>query len=283
MFTISNKQAEELNRNFQIPVQPAILLALQEERRKERPDPAVIAELISCDITLSASILKTINSPVFGLNRSVSDIKQSVILLGIDNVSNLVTFFELRQAMQGEACISMESFWNTALEVARLTGLLLEYLELKSYCPVEDAYAIGLFSNCGLPLMAMRYPDYKRILQLGHKYKEIVLTRIEDRKYGCNHAVVGYFLTSSWRLPKHLCELILQHHDPEFFQLSHVTDLQKDLYGILKIANNIQSKLECMGEDPEWFQVKDKVLAHFDLTQESYWELEDDLKAVFYD
>lgn len=83
MITLDNKKLAGVISSFQIPVKPELLSYLQDLMAEEQPDITQIAELISSDIGLSAAILKIINSPVYGMDRKISEIKQAVMMLGL--------------------------------------------------------------------------------------------------------------------------------------------------------------------------------------------------------
>jgi HD-like signal output (HDOD) protein len=196
MFTIDDAKVRQLASGFHIPARPEILVRLQAEQQAEYTDLQMIADLIAADISLSACVLKTINSPVFGLNRAITDIRQSVMLLGLKNIVPLVTFFALRNAMAGrKSCISLERFWDTAIDTANVMVLLLQRMQLVQ--PPEDVYAAGLFHNCGIPLMAERYPDYKELLHQANTTPDQRITQLEMARYHTSHAVVGYFVATS--------------------------------------------------------------------------------------
>ncbi|MDO7598050.1 MAG: HDOD domain-containing protein [Pseudomonadota bacterium] len=281
MFNLDNSTAEKLINGFQIPVKPEVLAEVQEEQAKPYPSPNVIAKIIAKDVALSAAVLKLVNSPIFGLTRRITDISQSVILLGRNNVSNLVTFFELKKSFHKKSSISHEKYWDLAMETANVMMLLLELLGTKIKCAKEDAYAFGLFRDCGIPSMAMKYSDYKTVLIEVNKQTETVMTKIEDTYYQTNHASVGYFVARSWHLPKSLCELILRHHEPEFLLASDPSTEQKDLYALAKLAGNILSQYHAMKDEAEWNLVKESVLGHIGLGDIEYNDIREDIKETF--
>ena len=281
MFNMDISTAEKFMNGFQIPVKPEILIEIQQEQAKSYPSPNVIAQIIAKDVALSASVLKSVNSPVFGLKRRITDISQSVILLGSRNVSNLITFFELKKGFGKHSSISHEKYWDLAMETANVMVLLLESLGSKIKCVSEDAYAFGLFRDCGIPLMAMKYADYKTVLIEVNKQTETVTTEIEDNYYQTYHASVGYFVARSWHLPKSLCDLILRHHEPEFLRASDASSEQKDLYALAKLASNILSQYHAMKDKAEWNLVKDSVLGHFGMSDMDYSEIQEDIKETF--
>ena len=282
MFELTETAAKSIITSFQIPAKPQALADLQLEQALPEPSPIAFAEVIAKDVALSANVLKAVNSPVFGLNRTITDIKQSVILLGCDNISNLVSFFQLQTAFKGKkSAISHEKYWDTAMETANMVSILLAQLNLQNDCPIEDAYAFGLFRDCGIPLMAMKYADYKETLIEANNNPETIFTDIEENHYQTNHAIVGFFVANSWNLPKTLCELILRHHEPDFLQATDVNDLQKNLYALVKLASNALNQYKFMVDDSEWLLAKEPVLEFLGLTEFDHHDIEEDIKESF--
>lgn len=281
MFNMDVSATEKLMSSFQIPVKPEILIEIQQEQAKSDPSPIVIARIIAKDVALSAAVLKSVNSPIFGLKRKITDIKQSVVMLGARNVTNLVTFFVLKTGIAKKSSISHEKYWDLAMETANMMTLLISSLGVKIKCTVEDAYAFGLFRDCGIPLMAMKYPDYKNVLIEVNQQAELIMTQIEDNHYQTNHAIVGYFVARSWHLPQSLCELILRHHEADFLDASDVNKEQKDLYALANLAGNILSHYQVRKDGSEWNLVSNSVLGYLDLSEMDYMEIQEDTKEVF--
>jgi HD-like signal output (HDOD) protein len=281
MFDIDDERAKEIIDRFRVPPKPDVLTELQYEQAKPDPDITAFADIIAKDVALSANVLKTINSPVYGLQRTITDIKQSVILLGFKNVSLLASYFLLKQTFNRNSSISHEKYWDTALQTANMMSLIIQHMNLASECPIEDAYSFGLFRDCGIPLMALKFEDYKETLMLANLNLTSVFTDFEDKKYNTNHAVVGYFVASSWNLPKPLCNLILRHHEIGFLDTSDAIGREKTLYALVKIASNVLSMHKFMTEDSEWLLSKEPVLEYFGLTEYEYGVLEQDLLEDF--
>lgn len=281
MFDIDDNKVKEILTSFQVPAKPKILIELQQEQQKIDPSPEAFAEVITKDVALSANVLKAVNSPVYGLKRKMTDIRQSVILLGCDNISNLASFLIMRNTLSGKACISLEKFWDLAMQTASMMQLLMNNLSFSSPPSIEDAYAFGLFRDCGIPLLAMKYSDYREVLIEANANPQKLFTDIEDEYYQTNHAVIGYFVANSWNLPRNLCELILRHHEVDFLQARDVSEKQKNLYAMIKLASNILSHYKYQHEDSEWQLTKEEVLHHFRMSDEDYQELQADMWDSF--
>ncbi|MEM6510749.1 MAG: HDOD domain-containing protein, partial [Pseudomonadota bacterium] len=68
-----------LERGFHIPPKPELLSQIADEMQKSDASLDKIAQLISRDISLSALLLKTINSPVFAFHRQFGSIVQVLV------------------------------------------------------------------------------------------------------------------------------------------------------------------------------------------------------------
>lgn len=273
----SDIKAKDIIDKFSIPSKPTVLIALQQELIKSSPDPIDYADIISRDVALSAIVLKTVNSPLFGLKRELSDIRQAVVMLGADRLNQLVTFFALRQSITGKASISLEKFWDNTMEVATMSRFVLGQLAGRVQVEADDLYALGLFRDCGIPLMAMKFANYRDVLYEANHSPHHSFTEIEEGHYQTNHAIVGYFVASSWHLPKELCELILRHHDPDFLSDSLTSDQQKDLYALIKIASVAATRYKYSRIDSEWPMTQELVLTHLGMSDLDFNEMLADL------
>jgi HD-like signal output (HDOD) protein len=281
MFDIDTTKAQQLLKSFQLPVKPDILAKIQQEESKPEPSASVFADIITQDLGLSSAVLKAINSPVFGLKRTITDIRQSVILLGCKNISNLVSFFELQKAFNKPSAISNESFWETTVDIANIMTLIIEHLSLKSVCPIEDAYAFGLFRDCGMIIMAQKYPNYAQIITDAESDYDRVFTDVEEVHYPVNHAVLGYYISNSWHLPKTLCNLILRHHELSLIDSNDMSQEQKTLYAVANIATNIHSHITKFTDYSEWNLSREKVLSLLRLSDYELNEMEEEIKEAF--
>jgi len=277
MFDLDNKKMEKVVSSFQIPVKPEILTKIQELMEKDEPEMEDVAKLISADVGLSAAILKIINSPFYGMNRRISEIKQAVMMLGLKTINGLVTALLLKASFKGESCISLERFWDDALDVANAMSYIGN--RVKNEVPVDMLYSIGLFHDCGIPLLALKHADYKDVLKNANQ-QNINSIKLEEKAYKTNHAVLGYYVASSWHLPKDICYLIAQHH--AFDYLKHTSDPQAQLiYAVLKIAENMVERVKRQSESPDWEYVQDSVLEIIGLSLVDYSDLEDDFSEFF--
>lgn len=75
------------------------------------------------------------------------------------------------------------------------------------------AYTFALFRDCGMPVIAKRYSDYKGLLAPKAMEDSQMMLALEVEGFGVHHALVGAELARSWGLGEDLCSAISYHHD----------------------------------------------------------------------
>ena len=246
---IDSQLAESILKSIHIPPCPEVVLALMEEVRQPEVDFAKLVKLISGDVSLAASMLKTANSPFFALRNKVNSVQQAVSVLGLKNLTQIVRGSALQNALGGDK-VSMERFWDRSNFTAVVASHMADELDDVSR---EDAYTFGLFHDCGIPIMMQKFPVYKETLAAANQSAELVIT-IEDQYYATNHAIVGHMLARNWYLPDPISQAILVHHDHTI--LTHPGDRSTPmvctLVSIVLVAEHIVATFMNMPDDAEW-------------------------------
>ena len=207
----SSEQVEQVRGNIVIPPCPRIIVAMVQEARNDDPDLLKLDRLISGDMGLAAAVIKSANSPFYGLNHKVQAVKSALQVLGIRSVTNIVTMLALRNAL-GSPGHMPDSFWNQfwdrtnyhAIACARLARQL-------RFISTEGAYTFGLFNDCGIPILLQRFADYRETLELASA-TDRPLVELEYERHKATHTMVGSILASSWHLPELVCNAIRDHH-----------------------------------------------------------------------
>lgn len=265
----------DLLNSIRIPPQPETLLKLRDEQASPDFSLRAASELIKTDACLSAGVIKAANSPLFGVGREINSIEHAVTLLGGAKVTDIVTCLSLRAALAGDSAISMERFWDEAADVALMMKTIAGKL---ASIPVDDAYLMGLFHDCGIPLLAQRCDNYQQVLMHANGDDERGFTEVEDAGCGTNHAVVGYLVTKNWRIPAPLPEAILRHHDATVFEDGgHTEHSVRLLVAGVRLAEHLIDRFRERNEPGDWVRVKPHVLRIFDFTEEEFEELEQEL------
>ncbi|WP_260957679.1 HDOD domain-containing protein [Pseudomonas citri] len=255
-----------------MPPQPQIMVDLQMEQYMPDPDLETIAKLISQDPGLSGALLKIVNSPYYGLRNKITSIQRAVNLLGSRSIINLINAQSIKGELHDDAIVTLNRFWDTAQDVAMTCLTLAKRVGLDNG---DEAYALGLFHDCGVPLMLKQFPDYMGVLEeaYANASTECRVVDTENRVFNTNHAVVGYYTSKSWRLPDHVSQAIANHHNALAIfsdESSRNNSLLKNLLAVLKMSENICASYRVLGNqavDHEWECVGHLVLDYIGLSE----------------
>lgn len=278
MLQVDEKVLADIGRGFSVPAQPELLLKLQELMAVPEPDLNDIANAITQDVATSSTILKTVNSPIYGLARSISDIHKAARYIGIDGIASLVTNTLIRRSFnQNECSIPLEDFWNNASNIANTSVFIGK--SIKQAVSKDKLFTLGLFHDCGIPVMAQKYRDYSDILEHAFNTPSETLTSVEESVYQVNHATLGYYVASSWRLPKDICQLILSHHDRSYLD-TYNNRAQQFYFAILKIAENIVHNHKHFRDAADWLYLRDSIFTLLDIDEDDYQDLFEDSAEI---
>jgi HD-like signal output (HDOD) protein len=207
---VLNREAEQIVKDIGIPPCPMILTKLMQEMRGDEPDFAKLGKLIGGDVSLAASMLKTVNSPFYGLSSKATSVPQAIALLGLRHVAELVTRLLLRQAFPGGTSELMDEFWDTSSRIAQISALLVRHFK---HVNRDALQTFGLFRDCGMLAMMQKFKNYEPVFADAERRGDASVTAREDLRYAVNHAWVGYQMAKTWLLPDGVCLAVLRHHD----------------------------------------------------------------------
>lgn len=281
---LSPELIQQALQGISIPPQPQIMVDLQFEQYMPDPDLEAIARLISQDPGLSGALLKLVNSPHFGLSNKIGSIQRAVDLLGSRSIINLINAQSIKGEMSDETIVTLNRFWDTAQDVAETCLTLAKRTGLEA---VDEAYTLGLFHDCGVPLMLKRFPDYMRVLEDAYASAgpDTRVVDTENQVFNTNHSVVGYYTAKSWRLPEHITAAIANHHNAlaVFSDCSSRNAQLKNLLAVLKMAEHICASYRVLGSqgvDHEWNAVAPLVLDYIGLSEYDFESLKQTLRDM---
>lgn len=212
-----------------LPTLPTI--AMQVFQITSNPDfsASALSNLIMNDPALTAKILKTVNSPFYGIQQQVGSVKQAVILLGSDEIVDMAFGMAASEVFDIEAypgVINPKSLWQHSL----CTALISQYLckqteEFKNL----GAFTAGLLHDVGKIFFIKNFPELYQKIHTSQNQHSLPLYELEEDILGANHAAVGGYLVSKWNLPQSLIQATGFHHKPasapKFSQLAALIGL----------------------------------------------------------
>ena len=270
---LNENELTALIRNYNIPPQPHILAEIQ----NANDDLPTIAGIISHDVALSSGLLQTINSSYYGLANNITSIQQAAMLLGLKAVKNIVNCQLLHAQAGNYQNKDLSDFWQTANDVANTAATLVHILGFGS---TDEAYTLGLFHNCGIPILMDKHKDYLATIQTAYNSTNKRITQIENESYSTNHAVLGYMVSRAWKLPEHLRIAIRDHHnfDRLSFKQNNYSTEADSILAILKMAEHISHVHSVLGkdqEDNEWQTIKLNIFDLLGISEPDFVDISD--------
>ncbi len=267
---------ELLNNGIKIPPQPRLLMELQKTLDSERCSIKTLAKIIASDPAICAMLFKTVNSPLFSGGKNLQSIEQVLMLIGIKQTCNIVQAISLSSTLSDGKKKSFEKFWTRSQDIAKIAALIAA--DRVSVCNIfpDQAYMAGIFHDCGVPVLMLRFPSYCSELNLESGWPCI---SEEDRLYNVDHCSIGYLVACHWKLPDFICRAILHHHELE---IPHENlGSSRTLVAILELAIHIYHVME-RKEHPHWSDVGNEVLAELGIHPDLEKSFQEEITEQFW-
>jgi putative nucleotidyltransferase with HDIG domain len=175
-----------------------------------------IAEVIRRDPSLTARLLRLVNSVYYGLPNPISNLEEAVLYLGLRQIRQLVMvtpIIEDFQKLTARMSYSWREFWQHCIGTAILAHEVMASLEAPND---ESDYVAGLTHDVGKLVMAWAFPEHFQALYQIQAQSEEEMLALEESVLGINHAELGGLYLRHYRLPEVLVETARHHHHPEY-------------------------------------------------------------------
>ena len=115
---LDDEHIAKILRGITVPPQPQVIVDIHMEQAMPNPDLNRIGKLISQDVGLSGTILKVVNSDLFGLKNRMTSIEQAVQILGLQTIVRIMEGLSIKSQMDDETIVALSSFWDSAMDIA---------------------------------------------------------------------------------------------------------------------------------------------------------------------
>ncbi|UCU93507.1 HDOD domain-containing protein [Hydrogenophaga taeniospiralis] len=187
-----------------IPRPPRSLQQLLSPEFVTRASSAELSELVMGEPLIAAKVLSTVNSPLYGLHRPVTNIGQAVTFLGISSVRSLCLQYMLAEAFKptlAEAQKAFDAIWKASAIASELAVRLGKMLNLPDQASMSTQVVLGFVGQLAT---ASLIPTAGMPQWLGRDRLE--RARLEQELLGLNAVEIGGLLMKSWELPATLVD-----------------------------------------------------------------------------
>ena len=202
---------EILHKSDLIPPLPDLVARLLGILNKADTEPEHLEQLLQNDQVLVAKMLAMVNSPFYGLNRSIRSIKEAVMVLGFRGVRSLVLATSTAKFLQRDFTWyghEPKGLWLHAVCVAAGSRHMARQCNMTAD-ESEALFVGGLLHDIGKLLLVTYLQDGPRVTT------EQSIADYERSTVGLDHTEAGALVTAKWNLATEIQEVIKGHHEDE--------------------------------------------------------------------
>ena len=203
------EEVVKLHRLSTIPQANSRILAVLLDDRSNAED---LANELAKDQAITAKVLRLVNSAYYGFFRQISSVKESVTILGYNEIRRIVLTASVYNSLRkfGGKVIERKIFWEHSLACAAAA----EILNRECATDLPAAYFAGLLHDIGKVILDEFFSQaFEKAFELSLE-KKIPLYEAEREVMDTDHAEVGFWLAERWNLPLILSDSICFHHAP---------------------------------------------------------------------
>lgn len=180
-------------------------------------DPTVTAmelgHIISQDTSLTARLLKIVNSSYYGFQAKIETVSRAITVVGLRELRGLVIAASAVETFSNvsDEVLNKVRFWRHSLYCGVIARLLAEQCHVLHS---ERLFVAGLLHDIGKLIIAQRLPQEIRAIAVEADSAQRAEFEVEQDLLGFNHAEVGGELMHAWNMPETLFESVAYHHNP---------------------------------------------------------------------
>jgi HD-like signal output (HDOD) protein len=176
-----------------------------------------IAEVIRRDPSLSARLLRMVNSVYFGLSARINNIEEAVFFLGVRRIRELSMATPVIEELDGLRSPRVPGhLWKDLWSHSVGTALLCRELLAAAPITVDDDtdYLAGLLHHVGKIVMANAFPDELMAAAGIEARTPEDVCAIERELIGWDHAQIGAYYLERHQIAEEIVFAVRYHHDP---------------------------------------------------------------------
>jgi len=192
---------------------PEVCIRVNEMLDEPNVTVAGLGNVIIQDTSLTARLLKIVNSSYYGFEAKIETVSRAVTVVGLRELRGLVIAASAVEMFSNipEEVFNKVRFWRHSLYCGVIARLLAEQCHVLHS---ERLFVAGLLHDIGKLIVAQRFQEETKLIALETKLGERSELEIEKDIIGFTHAEVGGELMKSWNMPETLIEAVSFHHSP---------------------------------------------------------------------
>ena len=210
---------------------PHIALRVMEVASDPDAGAADLRKIVEGDPSLSARLLKCVNSALYGLRFRINNLQRAISYLGFKQVRNLAITASVSDTFKGDVAFgpyTRAGLWRHLVAVGVCARFIAARKKMGCF---EEAFLAGLLHDIGIVLEDQYcQPAFGEMMENLPPNKP--LCSLEMTAFGFDHTRLGQRLAEQWRFPPEVIDTIRYHHMPASYKGEHT-----DILACVDLAN----------------------------------------------
>lgn len=193
-----------------LPSPPGVATHIIELAQDPEIEMSRVARAVGMDPALTTKVLRIANSAIYAQRRRSDNLRQALVVLGLNATLTLALSFTLVRSLKGSApnALDYDHYFRRAL----LAGTAARSLgEAVGQTLAEDLFLAGLLQDIGMIALDRGKPDLYRDTAAMQRDHSQILPH-ERSRIGVDHAEAGAWLMRQWNLPERLWRAVESSH-----------------------------------------------------------------------
>ncbi len=200
----------QLKRLVNFPSPPGVAVNIIEMAQDPSVELGRVAKALGQDPALAAKILRIANSALYAQRRRSENLRQALVVLGLNATLTLALSFTLVKTLKGGRPNSLNypHYWRRSLlsaVAARALG------DATGQTLGEELFLAALLQDIGVLALDRSIPDlYQELAERQDNHKAVAIH--EQKRLGLDHAEAGAWLMQQWNLPERVWRAAAASH-----------------------------------------------------------------------
>jgi diguanylate cyclase (GGDEF)-like protein len=205
---------KRLKRSKNLPSPPGVATRIIELANDPDTDIKTIADVVQLDPAIASKVLRIANSPMYAQQRKCANLRQALVVLGLNATLSLALSFSLIKKLESDKGMGLDyrRYWRRTLLAATASKAIGEMVGERDG---EELFLAALLQDLGMVALDKADPQIYRDLDGERQSRHEAVIAFETEQLGSDHADVGGWLLRKWNLPERICTAVEYSHAPD--------------------------------------------------------------------
>ncbi|MBN1908798.1 MAG: HDOD domain-containing protein [Pirellulales bacterium] len=225
---------------------PAVAIRVMQIANDPDSGALDLTEAMESDTSLSARVLRYVNSSASGVRQKITNLQQAIAYLGVKQIRNLAmtaSVSELFKMNERIGPYDRKNLWRHLVAVGICGRMVAQRLRIPE---AEDVFLAGLLHDIGIIIEDQQvHESFRRMILSLREDKPLPVS--ERAALGFDHTTLGERLAQVWGFPDGIKAAIRYHHmssnyrgrDINLLRCVEVANLICSVKGITSIGPNL--------------------------------------------